>query len=138
MTEMPVRYAVAVAAAGMAVGLMGYAAYQLWRDLQVDEARGEVETIVREAQLMQATADAGTVRMLKVEFPSGMHRAVFGAHNPREANRYYFLMDWGENHSYFAENVHFGKKTVLHSGVEKVKLGLKENGGKHVLIEVVE
>lgn len=138
LVDLPVRYGVAVVAAGLAIGVMGYAAYHLWQNLQVQEARREVEAIVREAQVMQATARAGTTQTIEIDFPSSMRKAVFGARNPQQANRYYFLMEWGENHSYFAENVKFAGRTVLQGGIERVRLCVIENESTYVLIEVVE
>jgi len=131
--ELPVQYMVAIVIAAIAVGLLSFAGYHLWRDIQTDKAIREVDRIVSEATSMCATADEGTVQTIKVDFPAGMKKAGFGSSDPRNANRYYIHMDWGENRSYYAKNVNFSLG-ALHEGIERVQLELKEEGGKHVEI----
>jgi hypothetical protein len=133
--ELPVQYTVAIVAAAVAVALVSIAGYHLWQDMQTKHAVREVERIVDMATMMYATADVGTARTIRVDFPAGMKKAGFGSSDTRSANRYYVVMDWGENNTFYARNTNFSSKTVLHDGVDRVRLRLIDEGGKHVCVE---
>ncbi|MEA2054034.1 MAG: hypothetical protein U9O96_02790 [Candidatus Thermoplasmatota archaeon] len=131
---LPVQYMVALIVAGIAIALMSFAGYQLYKDMQVKEAIREADKIVKEAELMYNTADKGTAQTVDVKFPSGMRKVVFGSSNLDNANRYYVIMDWGQNKSFYSKNVNFGV-AVLYEGIGSVTLELEtNNGGKYVKI----
>lgn len=136
--ELPMQYTVAIIVASIAIAIISFAGYQLWKDMQVKEAVKEVDKIVKEAELMYNTADEGTVQTIDINFPSGMKKVVFGSSDPYAANLYYVLMDWGENKSFHAHNVRFmgnsNGRVILYEGVNRVTLELMNNGGKYVKI----
>ncbi len=133
--ELPVQYMAAIIIAGIAIGITSFAGYHMWKEMQRDAAVREVDRIVKEAAAMYATADEGTIQTMKVDFPAGMKKAGFGSTGPDNANRYYVLMDWGENRSFYAKNANFSSNgCVLHEGIGRIKLELKEEGKKHVEI----
>ncbi len=134
--ELPVQYMIAVIVAGIVILLISVAGYQLWKDVQVKKAREEVDKIVNEAELMYSTAAEGSKQTININFPSGMKKVVFGSSNPKNANHYYILMDWGQNESFYSKNANFSV-AVLYPGISSVTLELikiNNGGGKYVKI----
>jgi len=139
--EMPVQYIVAITIASIAIAVTSFAGYQMWKDMQVKEAIKEVDKIVKEAELMYSSADNGTTQTITVDFPPGIEKVVFGSTNPSNSNRYYILMDWGENRSFYAQHARFtgngDGKAVLYGSVRSVTLELLNHGGnKYVKIRI--
>lgn len=135
--ELPVQYMIAVIVAGIAISLISFASYHVWRDHQLKRALHEVDKIVEEAERMCTMADENTIRHVQLHFPASMEKAVFGSADA--PNHYYVLMSWGENRSFFSEHASFsGEDTpqaVLHSGIREVILELQYEGGeRHVTI----
>lgn len=133
--ELPVQYMVAIVVAAIAIGIVSFAGYHLWRDMQTDKAVKEVNRIVSEATSMYATADEGTIQTMNVDFPAGMKKACFGSSDPRNANHYYIVMDWGENRSFYATDTNFSHCSILHEGISSVQLELIEEDGKYVQVK---
>jgi len=139
VSELPTQYMVAIIVAAIAIAVIGVAGYHLWKDMQIKEAVKEVDRIVREAELMYNTADEGTVQTLDINFPSGMKEVVFGSENQYISNHYYILMNWGENKSFHAQDVHFTGddkgRAIVRGGINSITLELINiDGGRYVKI----
>jgi len=139
--EMPIQYIVAIAIASIAIAITSFAGYQMWKDMQVKEAIKEVDKIVKEAELMCSSADNGTTQTITVDFPPGIEKVVFGSADPNNSNRYYILMDWGENRSFYAQHACFtgndDGKAVIYGGARSITLELLNHGGnKYVKVSI--
>lgn len=122
--ELPMQYIIAIVVAGIAISLMVVGAYNLWKDYELKKAIKEVKRIVDEAELIYTIGSEETNVTLDVNFPSSVKEIVF------VANRYYILMKWGENKSFYAKNVKFSGKTILYSSTKRISLKLIEDGGE--------
>ncbi len=127
--ELPMQYIIAIVVAGIAISLMSIAAYNLWKDYELKKAIKEVKRIVDEAELIYTVGSEETNVALDVNFPSSIKEIVFGSSSKYLANRYYILMKWGENKSFYAKNVKF-KKTILYSSTKRISLELREDEGE--------
>jgi len=139
MFEMPSQYVVAIFVAGISISIMGFAIQHLSHHMQLEEAIKEVNKIVREAELMYNTGDNCSMNTVVVDFPPGMEKAVFGSSNADNTNRYYVLMNWGENRSFYSQYARFigenNGRAVLYGEIKSVTLELVSyNGDKYVSI----
>lgn len=134
ISELPMQYMIAVIIAAIAILLMGIYAQNLWREQEMNKAIEEVRKIVNQAEKIYSVGDEGTKMEMDINLPNSVKKVVFGSANEKLANRYYILMEWGKNKSFFAEEVNFkgknGKEAILYGGKERVVLELIDKGGK--------
>lgn len=137
ITELPSQFLLAVIIAGVAIALIGFFGYNMWKDYQLNEAIKEVNKIVSESEKMIFSSDGGSLKKIRINFPNGMKKVVFGSSNENMKNRYYIVMKWGENRSFYAENVYFAGENngavILYGGTHEIYIELLGKG-KYVKI----
>lgn len=135
--ELSFQFVLAVGVAGVAIALIGVAGYEMWKEYQLKEAIKEVNKIVLESEKMLFSSDASSIKKIRLNFPKGMRKAVFGSSDENMKNRYYVMMEWGENRIFYAENVYFtgedGGAVILYKKTREIYIELVEKG-KYVKI----
>ncbi len=136
--ELPMQYVIGAIVAGISIFLISMAAYNFWKENEINKVMKEVKKLVNEAELMYLTGEKETNITIEINLPSSIKKIVFGSNDERMSNHYYILMDWGTNKSFFAKNAKFkgknGNVAILYEGRQRVVLEIIENGDKYVRV----
>lgn len=139
ITELSFQYLIAIYVAGIAIALIGFAGYSMWKDYQMNEAIKEINRVISEVKKMYVSSDGVSNKKIKLNLPYGVDKVVFGSSNPDMKNHYYILMRWGEKRSFYAKNFYFtgenGDVAILYKNTHEIVIELMEKeGDKYVKI----
>lgn len=138
--ELPSQYLFVFVIAGICLSIMFFSSYQIWKEQQFKEALREINKIVKEAELMYATAEENSIIKMPVSFPSTFDEAIFGSYDVNKTNHYYFRMKWGKGISAFSKANFTGRKdrvdiAKIYGECSEISLSIvKIDGGKYVCI----